>query len=71
MPIFQQRLVKDAQPATPIEIETYMAALGFVKKNNEGRFANDVYEVWDIVPRNVLKDKDGDIYVVDAEIKKL
>jgi len=71
MPIFQQRLVKDAQPATPIEIETYMAALGFVKKNYEGRFANDVYEVWDIVPRNVLKDKDGDIYVVDAEIKKL
>ena len=42
-----------------------------LKKNNEGRFANDVYEVWDIVPRNVLKDKDGDIYVVDAEIKKL
>ncbi len=71
MPIFQQRLVKEAQPATPIEIETYMAALGFVKKNNEGRYANEMYEVWDLVPRNVLKDKDGDMYVVDAEIKKL
>ena len=71
MPIFQQKLVKDAQPATPIEIDTYMAALGFVKKNNEGRFANDMYEVWDLVPRNILKDKDGDMYVVDAEIKKL
>lgn len=68
MPVFCQRLVKDAQPATPIEIETYMAALGFTKKNNEGRFANSMYEVWDLVPRNVLKDKDGDIYVVDAEI---
>ena len=71
MPVLQQDLVKDAQPATPIEIETYMAAIGFTKMNNEGRFANNMYEVWDLVPRNVLKDKDGDIYVVDAEIKRL
>ncbi len=71
MPVLQQDLVKDAQPATPIEIETYMTAIGFTKKNNEGRFANSMYEVWDLVPRNVLKDKDGDIYVVDAEIKGL
>jgi hypothetical protein len=63
--------VKNAQPATPIEIETYMAAIGFTKKNNEGRFTNNMYEVWDLVPRNVLKDNDGDIYVVDAEIKGL
>ena len=71
MPVLQQDLVKDAQPATPIEIETYMAAIGFTKMNNEGRFTNNIYEVWDLVPRNVLKDKDGDIYVVDAEIKIL
>jgi hypothetical protein len=71
MPVLQQDLVKHAQPATPIEIETYMAAIGFTKKNHEGRFANNMYEVWDLVPRNVLKDKDGDIYVVDAEIKIL
>lgn len=71
MPVFQQRLVKYAQPATPIEIETFMAALGFTKKNNEGRFVNNMYEVWDLVPKNVLKDKDGDMYVVDAEIRKL
>ena len=70
MPVFQQRLVKYAQPATPIEIETFMAALGFTKRNNEGRFVNNMYEVWDLVPRNVLKDKDGDMYVVDAEIRK-
>ena len=70
MPVFQQRLVKDAQPATSIEIETFMAALGFTKRNNEGRFVNNMYEVWDLVPKNVLKDKDGDMYVVDAEIRK-
>ena len=68
MPVLQQRLVKDAIPATSIEIETYMAALGFVRKNNEGRYANGEYEVWDLVPRNVLKDKDGDIFIIDAEI---
>ena len=70
MPVFQQRLVKYAQPATPIEIETFMAALGFTKRNNEGLYVNNMYEVWDLVPKNVLKDKDGDMYVVDAEIKK-
>ena len=70
MPVLQQRLVKDAIPATPIEIETYMAALGFIKKNYEGRYANGEYEVWDLVPRNVLKDKDGDIFIIDAEIAK-
>ena len=46
-----------------------MAAIGFTKDNNEGRFSNDVYIVWDVVPRNVLKDVDGDLYVIDAEIK--
>ncbi len=30
-----------------------------------------MYEVWDILPRNVLIDSEGDIYVIDAEIKKL
>lgn len=71
MPIFQQNLVKDAALATPIEIDTYMAAIGFTKLNNEGRYANAEFEVWDLVPRNVLKDRGGDIYVVDAEIKIL
>ena len=68
MPIFKQNLIKNAVPATLIEIATYMAALGF-NKIEEGRYTNDIYEVWDLLPRNVLKDTDGDIYVVDAEIK--
>ena len=68
MPVLKQLLVKDAIPATPVEIETYMAALGFIKKNDEGRYTNSEYEVWDLVPRNVLKDKDGDIFIIDAEI---
>ena len=70
MPILQQHLVKDATLATQIEIDTYMAALGFTKENDKGRYSNGTYVVWDILPRNVLVDADGDIYVVDAEIKK-
>ena len=39
------------------------------KQSNEGRYSNGTYIVWDVVPRNVLVDADGDMYVVDAEIK--
>ena len=52
------------------ENDTYMSALGFTKENDEGRYSNGTYLVWDVVPRNVLVDADGDMYVVDAEIKR-
>lgn len=71
MPVFVQRLVKDAFPATRIEIGTYMAALGFEKISENGRFTNGIFEVWDLLPRNVLVDDEGDLFVVDAEIKRL
>ena len=71
MPVLIQRRIRNAQPATQIMIDTYMSALGFTKENDEGRYANGTYVVWDVVPRNVLVDADGDMYVVDAEIKKL
>ena len=71
MPILEQERICNAQPATQIMIDTYMSALGFTKENDEGRYANGTYVVWDVVPRNVLVDADGDMYVVDAEIKKL
>ena len=48
-----------------------MAAQGFKKTAEEGRFRNNQYEVWDLVPRNVLIDDEGDVYVVDAEIKRI
>ena len=51
-------------------IDTYTAALGFEKVDGEGRFSNGSFLVWDVIPRNVLVDRDGDIFVVDAEIKK-
>ena len=70
-PVITQSRIADAHPATQIMIDTYMAALGFEKTTQEGRFSNGAYEVWDLVPRNVLVDEDGDIFVVDAEIKHI
>ena len=71
MPVLEQERICNAHPATQVMIDTYMSALGFTKENNEGRYTNGTYVVWDVVPRNVLVDADGDMYVVDAEIKKL
>ncbi|MBQ9508700.1 MAG: hypothetical protein IJR53_04680, partial [Bacteroidales bacterium] len=68
MPVLQQKLIKNAVPASLVEIGTYMAALGFEKKDTQGRYENRDYEVWDLLPRNVLKDSEGDIYIIDAEI---
>lgn len=47
-----------------------MAALGFNREDSVGRYSNTVYTVWDLIPRNVLRDRDGDIFVVDSEIKR-
>ena len=70
-PVIVQPRIANAHPATKIMIETYMAALGFEKTNEDGRFKNKMYDVWDLVPRNVLVDDEGDIFVIDAEIKLL
>ena len=70
MPVLEQERICEAQPATQIMIDTYMSALGFEKEGESGRFSNGDFVVWDVVPRNVLVDKDGDMYVIDAEIAK-
>ncbi|MBR1689086.1 MAG: hypothetical protein IJ710_11285 [Prevotella sp.] len=70
MPILKQDFVKDAEPTPQIAIDTYMAAIGFNRQEQAGRYANETYIVWDLIPRNVLRDHDGDIFVVDAEIKR-
>lgn len=69
MPVLQQDRISDAHPANQEMIDTYMIALGFEKSSKEGHYTNNTYDAWDVVPRNVLVDEDGDLYVVDAEIK--
>ena len=70
MPVLEQERICESKPATQIMIDTYMAALGFERDGETGRFKNESYRVWDVAPRNVLVDKDGDMYVIDAEIAR-
>ena len=70
MPVLEQDRICESKPATQIMIDTYMAALGFERDGETGRFKNESYRVWDVAPRNVLVDKDGDMYVIDAEIAR-
>ena len=62
--IIKQDFVKNAVQATSQEIEIFMLSLGFDKINNT-TFSNQKYIVSDLHPRNVLKDPNGIIYVVD------
>ena len=69
-PILRQDFILNEREATPIEIDMYMAAIGF-QKISEAKYSNGVVEVSDLHPRNVLRDSEGDIYVIDAEFKKI
>lgn len=69
-PILSQDFIPNEREATPIEIDMYMAALGF-QKISDAKYSNETIEVSDLHSRNVLRDKDGDLYVIDAEIKRL
>ena len=66
-PVVRQRHIKNSVPATQNEIDCYMAAIGFQKISN-GRYENANCVVWDVLPKNVLKDTTGDFFVIDAEI---
>lgn len=63
-PIYKQNFISNASEASPEEISNYMTMLGFLQLN-EHTFTNSEYTVSDLRPRNVLKDIDGDIYVID------
>lgn len=62
--LMKQDFVKNAVQAAPQEIETFMLSLDFYKINTT-TFSNQKYTVSDLYPRNVLKDPNGIIYVVD------
>lgn len=68
-PIFRQAYIHESTNATPEEIEEYMNTLGF-SKINEHKYTNGDITISDLRPRNVLKDTDGDLYVVDAEFQQ-
>jgi Serine/Threonine/Tyrosine Kinase found in polyvalent proteins len=62
--VLKQDLVKDATQASEEEIVNFMNSLGFIQIG-EAKFSSGEYIVADLHPRNVLKDSNGVIYVVD------
>lgn len=68
-PIVKQDYIPDATQATQKEIDAHMESMG-MEKVNDHTFKNDEYTVSDLRPRNVLKDKDGNIHVVDDIVTK-
>ena len=68
-PVFRQEYVNDATFATPEDIDSYMHSLGF-HQTGEAEYSNEVITISDLRPRNVLKDTDGDLYVIDADFRK-
>ncbi|WP_374444770.1 hypothetical protein [Epilithonimonas sp.] len=62
--IIKQDFVYNAVQATAQEIEEFMLAIGF-EKINDSIFTNGKITISDLHPRNVLKDENGIIYVVD------
>ena len=67
-PIVRQPFIHNSVPATRIEIDYFMAALGF-ERLGDGRYTNRKYMLKDILPKNVLKDEYGDFFAIDAEIE--
>lgn len=69
-PILRQDFICYEREATPVEIDTYMSALGF-EKVNISTFSNGKVIVSDLHPRNVLRDEEGDLFVIDADFTNI
>jgi len=66
--ILKQPFVYNAEHATPNEIANYMQSIAF-RQINIHTFENDNYIVYDLHPRNVLKNLEGNIFVIDNRIE--
>jgi hypothetical protein len=66
-PIVTQKYIL-GESATQDQIENSMLKIGF-EKINEHTFKKDSFIVSDLRPRNVIKDSEGDIFVIDNIIK--
>lgn len=65
-----QPYIPAKREATEDEIITYMEALGF-EMDYVDEFHNSIYEVFDVVPNNVLYGLDDDLYFIDTQIRQV
>ena len=66
--VLRQPYILAEREATEVEIAAYMEALGFEMDYYDG-YHNSEYEVFDVVPNNVLYGIDGDLYFIDTQIR--
>lgn len=66
--VLNQPFVVAEREATEEEIANYMQALGF-EMDYYDEFHNETYEIFDVVPNNVLYGIDGDLYFIDTQIR--
>jgi hypothetical protein len=60
--------------ATQQEIDGYLQKSGFRKEiisDGDSGWTNGEYEIWDAEPKNVLADKDGNLYFIDTVINSM
>ncbi len=62
-------IISDAVFASEDEIDKYMRERGFEPTKKEAEYSNGEYIVSDLHPRNVIKDAEGRICVIDADVK--
>lgn len=63
-----QPYIKAEREATEDEIADFMQAIGF-EMDYPDEFHNEIYEIFDVVPNNVLYGIDGNLYFIDTQIR--
>jgi len=66
--VLKQTYIPELTKAEPPEIKLFMESLGFTQTTPES-YVNEKFLVFDLFPRNVLKNRQGNLYVVDAEFR--
>ena len=66
--VLEQPYVKNSTYASQEEINSYMESRGFDMGEYDDEWHNKDYKLWDVDPKNVLKDKNGNLYFIDTVV---
>ena len=66
--VLEQPYIRAKREATEEEIQYYMESLGFIMDYPD-EYHNEMYEIFDAVPNNVLYGIDNNLYFIDTQIR--